>query len=189
MSGPGAPYGQALYRLAREEGLEKSIGRQLSAIRDSFRREPDFLSLLSSPEVGKGEACRILDQVFRDLIHIYVLNTLKLLTKKGHIAAFSSCYDTYAALYRQEQGILTVTAVTALPLTRRQFVFLRKKMEGMTCRKVYLENHIDADVLGGVRLEWDGRCLDDTLANRMEQLRSVLTGSWDHQEGKNGTER
>ena len=49
MTEVGSVYGASLYELAKEEGLTSLIGDELSVLQESFRQEPDFLRLLSSP--------------------------------------------------------------------------------------------------------------------------------------------
>ena len=49
-----------------------------------------------------------------------------------------------------------------------------KKLEDLTHKTVQLTNRIDPEVLGGVRLDFDGKCVDDTLTHRLESLRHLL---------------
>ena len=44
-------YGQALYELARDEGLALRILEELKVLRTSFAQEPGFVQLLASPTV------------------------------------------------------------------------------------------------------------------------------------------
>ena len=79
----GSVYGQALYSLALEESLTGEILGQLAVLDDSFRENPDFIRLLSSPNLSKQERCAILDDSFRGKVNGYVLNFMKILTEKG----------------------------------------------------------------------------------------------------------
>ena len=83
MTEVGNVYGEALYDLAKAEALSKIIGEQLHILQQSFQQEPDFIRLLSSPNLSKAERCRILDDSFRGKVHTYVLNFLKILTEMG----------------------------------------------------------------------------------------------------------
>ena len=83
MTEVGSVYGLSLYQLAKEESLAKSIGEELAVLQEAFRAEPDFIRLLSSPNLSKAERCQILDQSFRSKVHPYVLNFRKILTEKG----------------------------------------------------------------------------------------------------------
>lgn len=177
MTEVGKIYGQALYDLAQSEQLTDIILPQLTALEDSFRQEPDFLRLLSSHALSKQEKCDLLDNSFRDKIHLYVLNFLKLLTEKEYAKHFFDCCAAFRAQYHLEHNILPVTAITATPLTENQSARLQEKLNAITGKDIELNNRIDPEVLGGVRLDYDGKRLDDTVSNRLDAIRRKLSGT------------
>ena len=65
MTEVGSVYGEALYTLAKDEGLSRDILSQLMLLDDCFTQEPGFLRLLGTPNLSKDERCRILDDSFR----------------------------------------------------------------------------------------------------------------------------
>lgn len=174
MSGAADVYGQALYDLAREEEMSEGIGAQLEEIRGLLRDNGDYLRLLSSPGVPKAQRLELLDEAFRGRAHPYVLNFLKILTEKGLIARFPDCCETYRAAYNADHNILPVTAATAVPLTGEQMARLRVKLSKITGRMIELTNRVDGALLGGVRLDYDGKRVDDSVAGRIERLHSML---------------
>ena len=174
MTEAGNIYGEALYALAREEGLSEVILSQLKTLDESFRQEPEFLRLLSTPSLSKSERCRILDDAFRGQVQPYLLNFLKILTEKGYIRRFNDCVEAYTSVYNQDNGILPVTAVTAVALTSEQAARLKEKLGTITGKKITLTNKLDSTVLGGMRLDYDGKRIDDTVAHRLDALGSRL---------------
>ena len=58
MTEVGNVYGESLYELAKEEALCAPIGEQLTALREGFRQEPDFIRLLSSPNLTRLSAAK-----------------------------------------------------------------------------------------------------------------------------------
>ena len=174
MTEVGNVYGESLYELAKEENLTKLIGDQLAVLQQAFRQEPDFIRLLSSPNLTKTERCQILDDSFRGRVHSYLLNFLKILTEKGNMRYFSDCCDAYTEHYDQDNGILRVDAVSAVELTDAQKEKLMQKLSRITGKEIALRNRIDPAVLGGVRLDYDGQRLDDTVSHRLDAIRNVL---------------
>ena len=174
MTEVGTVYGESLYELAKEENLTQQIGAQLSVLQQSFRQEPDFVRLLSSPNLTKTERCQILDDSFRSMVHPYLLNFLKILTEKNYIRYFCDCCDAFAEHYRQDNGIVRVTAVTAVELSAAQADKLTEKLSRITGKKIELFNRIDPTCLGGVRLDYDGQRLDDTVSHRLNAIRDLL---------------
>ena len=174
MTEVGNVYGESLYELAKDENLTQPIGDQLNVLQQCFRQEPDFVRLLSSPNLTKTERCQILDDSFRGKVHPYLLNFMKILTEKGYMRYFSDCCDAYTEHYDQDNGILRVAAVTAVALSPEQEAKLTQKLSRTTGKTVALRNRIDPAVLGGVRLDYDGQRLDDTVSHRMDAIRDLL---------------
>ena len=174
MTEVGNVYGESLYELAKEENLTKLIGDQLAVLQQAFRQEPDFVRLLSSPNLTKTERCQILDDSFRGKVHAYLLNFLKILTEKNYMRYFSDCCDAYTDHYDQDNGILRVEAVSAVELTTEQKDKLTQKLSRITGKEIALRSRIDPAVLGGIRLDYDGQRLDDTVSHRLDAIRNML---------------
>ena len=177
MTDVSVTYAQALYTLAAEETLEKELLQQLSTLQSVFAEEKDFVHLLSNPGISKQERCDFLDACLRERVHPYVLNFLKILTEKGYIRHIDSCIESYRQQYNADNGIITVQAVTAVALSQSQQSRLQEKLEQVTGKTVELRNHIDPACLGGVRLDFDGKRVDGTVKNQLENLRSQLNNT------------
>ena len=174
MNQVGTVYGQGLYTLAKEEGLEESILQQLQVLADQFDAQPEYLKLLASHDLSKEERTGILDAAFRGKVHGYVLNFLKLLTEKGYIRQFSACCKAYTQQYNADKGILEVRVISAVPLTDAQREKLTKKLIAMTGKTVTLRCVVDTAVLGGVRLQYAGCQTDGTVQGRLAEMEKML---------------
>lgn len=173
MNEAGAVYGQALYDLAQEEGLDDIIWQQLQTLQQCLAAEPEYLTLLSTPQLPKPERCRLLDESM-GTAHPYLLNFMKLLAEKGHIRQFADCFRSYRQCYYRDNHILPVTAVTAIALSPAQSTKLQEKLGTITGKTILLTNKVDAQTLGGIRLEYDGKQVDDTIAHRLDSVRQLL---------------
>lgn len=174
MTEVGSVYGQALYDLALSEALTGPILGELDVLLQSFEAEPGFLRLLSAPSLTKQERCQIIDSSFRGKLQPYVLNFLKILTEKGYIRHFSQCVDAYREQYHRDNGILPVTAYSAIPLSADQEKRLTEKLAALTGKTIELHSRIDPACMGGIRLRYDGKQLDDTVSHRLETVSSLL---------------
>ena len=90
---------------------------------------------------------------------------------------FSHCCDAYAQRYQDNHNILSVNAVTAVALNDRQTEALTQKLTRITGKTILLHNRVDPSCLGGVRLDYDGRRLDDTISHRMASVRELLNNT------------
>lgn len=174
MSQVGSVYGRALYSLCKDENLSDTVLQELTLLQECFMENQDYLRLLSAPNVVAQERCQILDDCFRGKVQPYVLNFLKILTEKGVIKAFPECVCEYRRLYNEDHNILPVTAVTAVPLSQEQFARLTEKLSKITGKTAQLYNRVDPSCMGGVRLDYDGKRVDGSVASRMETIRNLL---------------
>ena len=65
-------------------------------------------------------------------------------------------------------------AVTARPLTDEQRAALTEKLRALTGKSIVLETRTDASLLGGVRVNVEGRTYDNTLRNRIDEIGQAL---------------
>ena len=132
------------------------------------------MQLLCAPSISKQERCQILDSSLRSKVHPYVLNFLKILTEKGYIRQFIGCCDAFSKQYNRDNGILEMTAVTAAPLSDELYRKLESKLSALTGKTIDLTCRVDPGILGGVRLDWDGKQLDGTVRRRLDDIRDIL---------------
>lgn len=170
-------YGDALYDLAVEEQLSTQWMEEVAVLAKAFDENPDFIKLLSTPALRKEERLSVLDQSFGGKIHDHVLNFMKILVENGTIGHFSGCADEFRRRYNKDQNIEEVTAVTAIPLNEELFAQLKEKLEQISGKTVVLQNRVDPNILGGVRLEMDGTQLEGSVQHQLESLRRRLSGT------------
>ena len=95
MTEAASVYGEALYALAKDENKSGMILKQLKVLEECFAAEPDFLRLLSAPNLSKVERKEILDACFKGKADPYLLNFLKILMEKGYIRQFGGCVRVF----------------------------------------------------------------------------------------------
>ena len=167
-------YGDGLYILAREERLEWKILDQAEMVEKSFRQFPDFLSLLDIRTIPLAEREEVLKKAFEGQIHVYLLNFLMLLVKRGGIREFSACIQRFRDDYYRDNNISLATVSTVRPLTAGQKQKITDKLSRMTGRKIILSERVDPSLIGGICVDVDGRRIDNTIKTRMALLRRSL---------------
>lgn len=168
-------YAGALYDLAQEEQLDTSLLEELEALSTLFVENPAFVKLLASPLVAKDERLGVLNRTFEGKVQPYLLNFLRILCERGEMNQIFGCVKEFRARYDQQHGIVPAVAVTALPLTDAQMKNLEQRLEAITGKTVRLTNRMDSTILGGVRLEMEGKQLDGTIKGRLTELQHRLS--------------
>ena len=61
-----------------------------------------------------------------------------------------------------------------MALSEEQVRRLTEKLAGITGKHIDLQCRIDPAVLGGIRLDYSGKRLDDTVSHRLDALKNLL---------------
>ncbi len=174
MTNTGSLYGKSLYDLAVSEDLSERVMKEMETVQDLFAEYPDYVRLLLEPSIPKKERLGLLDQAFGDALHPYLLNFLKILTERGILREFRACEKCYRGLYNEAHGITEANVVSAVDLDPEQQEKLKKRLEEMSGKEVILRVRTDPQVLGGLRVEMEGKLYDGTVRGRLSDLRRKL---------------
>ncbi len=167
-------YGGSLYELAAEEGFSGEILQELEGVLALFDEIPDYWRLLSTRSIPKEERCAALEQAFGGRVQPYLLNFMKILCENGTIGQLRGCAREYRRRYNQDNGIVEVRAVTAVPLRSELREKLQKKLETVLGKTILLSDRVDPACVGGIRLELEGKQLDGTVQHRLDELGRLL---------------
>ena len=175
MTGLAREYGEGLYELARDEELGLLICEQMDDIAGILKQQPEFIRLLCSRAVDRQTRLQIVDDTFGGHVHPYVTNFMKLLVQKEHFDAFLLCCEWVHQRYNEDNGIVEARVTSAVPLTDDEEAALRVKLAKISGKQVKLISGIDPSLIGGVRVEMDGRRYDNTIQDRLGRLKRSLT--------------
>ena len=116
----------------------------------------------------------LLDGAFSGQIHPYLLNFMKLLCERGAFGEMAACQAEYISCYNEKHGIVPAKVFSAEALSDEQLARLKAALERTSGKHVTLDVHVDAALVGGMRVEMAGKSYDNTLESRMDHLRRVL---------------
>ncbi|MCD8083524.1 MAG: ATP synthase F1 subunit delta [Clostridiales bacterium] len=170
-------YGGSLYDLAAQEGLTERLMEEAAVADGLFRENEDYIRLLSEPSIARTERLDLLDKAFGGKVHPYLLNFLKILCENGMMREYSGCYKEYRRRYNEANGIAEAVVTSAVALTETQKSALVKKLEHISGKKVLLTERVSPEILGGLRVELEGRQMDGTIEGRLSGLRKLVVSN------------
>ena len=168
-------YAAGLFALAREDGDEERILAESRVLAPLFSRE--YCRLLSNPDIPKSERCGLVTEALGSRAHPYLVNFVRLMTERGLASEIPACFAQFEELWCAENGVLKVKAESATELTEEQRERLSAKLAEKTGCRVLIEYAVDPSLLGGMRLFYDNRQIDDTVRRRLSDIAERLTGS------------
>ena len=163
-------YGGSLYDLAAEEGLTDVLMQQTEEVRKLFQENPDYVKLLMEPSIPKKERTDLIETAFGAQAERYLVNFLKLLCEKGIIGEFSGCCQEFVRRYNADHNIAEAVVTSAVTLSQEQMKALEDKLEKVSKKQIHLVQIKDSSVIGGLRVELEGKQLDGTVQGRLSGL-------------------
>lgn len=167
-------YGSSLYDLAQEEGLGEQIMEDLQLIAGSFKENPGYDTLLSSPILSKDERRGLIEDAWKGKVHDYSKNFLCILMEEDMVRDFSDCVQSFRKRYKEDRGIIDVHVTSAVPIDEKTRGRLIASIEAKTGKKAMPEFRVDSSLLGGLRVEMEGMSYESSIKYHLEELRKVL---------------
>jgi len=170
VSATSEQYAVALFSLASEAGKVESIEENLAAFHESLDSEQKRLFL--HPRLSKDEKKKIIEQLslpelIRDFLFVLIDN--------NRFDQIDDILEDYRALKAKRHELLHVIIYSKRSLSEKRQQSLKDAFEKRYQREVTVENRVDDSIIGGLRFEFDGKVIDDTVNRDLARLRSRLT--------------
>jgi F-type H+-transporting ATPase subunit delta len=167
-------YAEALFELSAEEGLTEETDAGLETVISAMRQTPEYKALLASAAVSKENRLNALEEAFRGKVTDVLMAVLRMMVAKGHVREIENVARDYGELARQYTGEVLANVTSAVPLKEAEAVAIRLELEKRLGRPVTLNCRLDPSLIGGVRVEADGRVIDGSIRNKLEQIKEVM---------------
>jgi F-type H+-transporting ATPase subunit delta len=171
----GRRYGRALFELAVEGGVTEEIGAGLAELAAAVGLLDDgsLAPGLLTPGQREQLAASLVARLGKDSL---LGKFIGLLAANDRLDQLPSIRDNYGKLEDEAAGRVRVHVRSATALTDAERESLRKKFETITGRRVVDTVEVDADLLGGVTVEAEGRVYDGSVRTQLARLERDMAG-------------
>lgn len=167
-------YAEALFELAAEAGVQDETTAGLETVISAVRQTPAYAALLASPAIGKEKRIRALEEAFGGKVPEVLIGVLRMMVSRGHISMLEEMAREYGELSRQYRGETMALVTSAVPLKEMEAVTIRRELEKRLGRRITLQCEVDPALIGGVRVEADGKVIDGSIRNKLDQIKEVM---------------
>ena len=169
------PYGQALYDVAKETNKEAEYLHILEELCRIWKREKDFVLVLSHPKISKTKKKTLLMNLFSSPLDPTLMQTLLVFTEHGVVFALPKIFEAYQKCYQEDHNIELVLVKSASALSAEQVDSLTKMLEKKLQKKVSLTVKIEPELIAGLRVQAGNLVLDNTLLSSLETIKEKIT--------------
>ena len=167
-------YSDALFMLAAEHGAVDKFSDELTEIHGIIAENPQYSLMLSSPAIPISERLDAIDKAFGNYYSELIVSFIKLLCLNGRIQQLLRCIEEFESLRRFASNTAAVTVYSAVELDSEQKERLCKKLEKYLAKKIIPTYKPDKNLIGGVKIEVDGKVFDGSIKNHLKKLRGVM---------------
>ncbi|QWT18234.1 F0F1 ATP synthase subunit delta [Collinsella sp. zg1085] len=129
------------------------------------------------------EAAQNEDRVYQDLAPLRaeadaspeVMQVLSSMAVGGDLDKLPAVLSMYREMVARDRDVVGVHVTTAIPLDDELRDFIKRKCEADLESRVFLIEHVDATIIGGVILSVNGHRRDASIRMQLESVRKVLT--------------
>jgi F-type H+-transporting ATPase subunit delta len=167
-------YGLALYKLAEEAHELSEYLSLLETLQGVVKKDTKLIRFLTNAFYDRHKKYQLIDQVFPDTTWKLIPSFLKTLVKNHRILNLEAIVDEAILLCQKATNIKKGVAFTTVPMTPQQLSSLQDKLSKTLDIALELSNVIDPSLIGGIRVDIEGKVFDGSLLSQLAALRQSL---------------
>jgi F-type H+-transporting ATPase subunit delta len=177
MSAVARRYAKALFALAKEGSALQQTADGLghvAAVTDDAQVGP----VLCSPLLSAASRAELTQALARELALSDLLTRfVRLLADQQRLGELRSIADHFQAALDQEMGRIRITVRSARALDSKQEGDLVAAFRTLTGKDIIPGVVVEADLLGGVVVEVEGKVYDGSVRTQLDRLAKELSGA------------
>ena len=163
-------YAEALFGLANESKDITKVHAEFMVLNEAF--DAEIYRFLNHPKIKKKDKKAIIDKIINnDLLRRFVF----VLIDNSRIEFLDEILIEFEKIVDNQNKVMKVQVFSSKKLLPEQVKKLSVNLEKKHNRKIELDNIVDKSIVGGLRIEFEGMILDDTINNYLHNLKANLT--------------
>lgn len=168
-------YALAIFGLAQERGVVEEVGRDLGTILEALDSDDGVRRFFYAPVVDRKDKTHVLTEAFARGTNEVALNALLLLVRKRREAYLRAIVEQYRDLAIEASGREPLEIVSARELSRPDLDALVERLARIYGKRFVVSEHVDPDLIGGIRITMGDRRIDGTIAGRLSDIARALS--------------
>ena len=166
-------YARSLFEVAQEHDGLDDIREQLDQFVAALDDHREMAVFFFSPYFSTEEKKNALKRAIEGAEPIF-MNFLESLIERHRMPAIFRIRAEYERLWDEENKLLPVQITSAVPLDEETVRSIGDRISEQTSQTVELSSSVDPDLIGGIVLRVGNVILDDSIRNRLNQLRKTV---------------
>ncbi|MDQ1000197.1 F-type H+-transporting ATPase subunit delta [Neobacillus niacini] len=167
-------YALALFQIAKEQQLLEVVEEELRVVKEVMVYNNDLKAVLKSLKLTLDKKKEIVRGAFSN-VNPYVLNTLLILIDRHREDEIVEVANQFFELANDEKGVAEAEVFSTRELTEAEREAISTTFAAKVGKKsLRIENIVDSELLGGVKLRIGNRIYDGSLRGKLDRLERKL---------------
>lgn len=167
-------YASALFQIANEQQVLGQVEEDLRVVKEVLEYNPDLKAVLKSSKLTIDKKKEMVKNAFAS-VNVFVLNTVLVLIDRHREDQIAEVTDQFLELANEAMGIAEAEVYSARELTDAEREALSATFAAKIGKKsLRIENIVDSNLLGGIRLRIGNRIYDGSLRGKLDRLERKL---------------
>lgn len=171
----GVRYAKAAFHLAKEQGRETEVRKDLLLIQDLYAKTEDLQNYIESPLILSSKKLNFIKEQLSEYISKISQDLLRLIINQGREAYILSVCRIYNSLYKEDSGIKEAELITSTEINHSlisEFEELLKK--SLKTDKVEITHSSNPDLIGGYILRIDDLRYDNSIRTMLKNMNAQI---------------
>jgi len=170
-------YANALYEIAVDTEDFDLVKVDLQQIKSIFKALPELEKYCLDAETSLTDSFTVIETAFlKYLKSAKTANTLKVMAENMRLSSLPFLSEAFLVICAEKDNRIMVSAEFANPPDKETIKLIQEKLKVKTGKTVELSTQISPDILGGFRLIWHNRLIDNSIRVRLKQLKRAVAG-------------
>jgi F-type H+-transporting ATPase subunit delta len=174
MDSVASRYGQALFKIAEEEKNFPLYIERIDALSSLLLLQPDFINLLKNSFYTTTQKYTLIDTALPVVSFGYLGSFIKLLMKNHRLVFLENILKEAVLLCRQASDVQIGTLYSTFALTDEQIKAITQALMTQSKQNLTLKNVIDPSLIGGIRVDIEGKVYDASLLAQLTEMKQRL---------------
>jgi F-type H+-transporting ATPase subunit delta len=167
-------YALALLNIAKETQALGVIEEELRVVKEVVQYNPELKAILNSSKLSIVKKKEIIKTAFAS-VNVNVLNTLLILIDRHREDQIIDLANEFLELANEEMGVAEAEVYSTRELTDAEREAISSVFAAKIGKKsLKIENIVDTNLLGGIRLRIGNRIYDGSLRGKLDRLERKL---------------
>ncbi len=167
-------YAKALFEQAKETKSLDAVEKDIQHLIQTCEESADFVTFLHSPLIKKVTKKEAMEKLFASYNPL-TKSLLILMADKFREAYIPAMTQAFVNLNNRHNNIMVAEVSSAVDLSAKEVKAVKEYVAKQTgAKEVQLKQTIDASVIGGINIVFDGKIFDSTIASQLLKLKKDL---------------